>query len=158
VGLVAAALSAAKLPESHGPRARLDLPGVVLAATAAVALAWGLVRSATIGWGSVQVIGSLCLAAALFAAFALWERQASEPMLPMRLLRVPAFAAANATSFAMMASITSAAFLMSQYFQLGLGHYVGDRCQVDHEWLRYWRAAAAGERLSSRPISAQVWP
>jgi MFS family permease len=26
------------------------------------------------------------------------------------------------TSFAMMASITSAAFLMSQYFQLGLGH------------------------------------
>ena len=69
-----------------------------------------------------QVIGSLCLAAALFAAFALWERRASEPMLPMRLLRVPAFAAANATSFAMMASITSAAFLMSQYFQLGLGH------------------------------------
>ena len=122
VGLVAAALSAVKLPESRGPRARLDLPGVVLAAAGAVALAWGLVRSATIGWGSVQVTGSLCLAAALFAAFALWERRASEPMLPMRLLRVPAFAAANATSFAMMASITSAAFLMSQYFQLGLGH------------------------------------
>jgi len=39
-----------------------------------------------------------------------------------------------------------------------LGHYAGDPCQVDHEWLRYRRAAAAGERLSSWPISAQVWP
>ncbi|HLB77364.1 MAG TPA: tyrosine-type recombinase/integrase [Candidatus Dormibacteraeota bacterium] len=39
-----------------------------------------------------------------------------------------------------------------------LGHYVGDLCQVDHGVVRYRRAAAAGERLSSWPISAQVWP
>jgi MFS family permease len=122
VGLVASGLSASKLPESYGPRARLDLPGVVIAAAGAVSLAWGLVRSATIGWSSAQVISALGLSAVLFAGFALWERRASEPMLPLRLLRVPAFAAANVTSFAMMASITSAAFLMSQYFQLGLGH------------------------------------
>jgi integrase len=37
-----------------------------------------------------------------------------------------------------------------------LGHYVGDRCQVDHGWFRYRRAAVAGERFSSWPISAQV--
>ncbi|MGN6796325.1 MAG: MFS transporter [Streptosporangiaceae bacterium] len=122
VGLGAAALSAAKLPESRGPRAKLDLPGVVLAAAGAVSAAWGMVRSASIGWGSTQVIGGLCLAGALFAAFAIWERRASDPMLPLRLLRLRPFAAANVTSFAMMASITSAAFLMSQYFQLGLGH------------------------------------
>jgi hypothetical protein len=90
VGLIAAALSAVKLPESCGPRARLDLPGVVIAAAGSVSLAWGLVRSATIGWGSAQVIGALCLSAALSAAFALWERRASEPMLPLRLLRVRA--------------------------------------------------------------------
>ncbi|HTT53537.1 MAG TPA: hypothetical protein VMH35_19260, partial [Streptosporangiaceae bacterium] len=39
-----------------------------------------------------------------------------------------------------------------------LGHYVGDPCQVDHGWLRYRRAAVAGARLSSWPISARVWP
>jgi EmrB/QacA subfamily drug resistance transporter len=122
VGLVAAALSAVKLPESYGPRAKLDLPGLVIAGAGAVSLAWGLVRSATIGWSNALVIGALCLSAALFFGFALWERRARDPMLPPRLLRVPAFAAANVTSFAMMASITSAAFLMSQYFQLGLGH------------------------------------
>ena len=41
---------------------------------------------------------------------------------------------------------------------LVVGHYVGDLCQVDHVVVRYRRAAAAGERLSSWPISAQVWP
>ncbi len=122
IGLAAAALTMSRLPESRGPAARLDLPGVAMAAIGAVALAWGLVRAADVGWSSPQVIGALILAAVLIAGFIAWERRASEPMLPLRLLRIPAFAAANATGFLMMASITSAAFLMAQYFQLGLGY------------------------------------
>jgi EmrB/QacA subfamily drug resistance transporter len=122
IGLVAAAASIFRLPESYGRPARLDFPGVAMAACAAVALAWGLVRTAAVGWGSPQVIGALIAAAALITAFTAWERRAGEPMLPLRLLRVPAFGAANAAGFMMMASLTSAAFLMSQYFQLGLGH------------------------------------
>jgi len=39
-----------------------------------------------------------------------------------------------------------------------LGHYAGDRSQVDHCAVRYRRAAVAGVRLSGCPISAQVWP
>jgi len=122
IGLAAATLAMSRLPESHGPAARLDLPGAALAATGAVALAWGLVRTTDVGWASPQVIGALMLAALLIAGFIAWERRASEPMLPLRLLRIPAFAAANATGFLMFASITSAAFLMAQYFQLGLGY------------------------------------
>jgi EmrB/QacA subfamily drug resistance transporter len=122
IGLAAAALSVSRLPESRGPAARVDVPGVALAAAGAVALAWGLVRTADVGWGSPQVIGALVLAAVLLGGFVAWERRAGEPMLPLRLLRIPAFAAANATGFMMMASITSAAFLMAQYFQLGLGY------------------------------------
>ena len=122
IGLAAAALAMSRLPESHGPAARLDQPGVAMAAIGAVALAWGLVRAADVGWGSPQVISALILAVLLIAGFIAWERRASEPMLPLRLLRIPAFAAANATGFLMMASITSAAFMMSQYFQLGLGY------------------------------------
>jgi EmrB/QacA subfamily drug resistance transporter len=122
IGLAAAGLSASRLPESRGPAARLDLPGVAMAAVGAVALAWGLVRTSDVGWGSHQVIGALVLAAVLIAGFVAWERRASEPMLPMHLLRIPAFSAANATGFLMTASITAAAFMMSQYFQFGLGH------------------------------------
>ena len=122
IGLAAAALAMSRLPESRGPSARLDLPGAAMATAGAVALAWGLVRATDVSWGSPQVIGALILAAVLIAGFIAWERRASEPMLPLRLLRTPAFAAANATGFLMFASITSAAFLMAQYFQLGLGY------------------------------------
>lgn len=122
IGLAAAVLAMYRLSECCGPAARLDLPAVTMAAIGAVALAWGLVRTGDVGWGSPQVIGALILAAAMVAGFVAWERRASEPMLPLRLLRVRAFGAANATGFLMMASITSAAFMMSQYFQLGLGH------------------------------------
>src|SRR5262249_57890954 len=51
IGLAAAALSMVRLPESYGPPAKLDLPGVAMAAAGAVALAWGLVRTTAIGWG-----------------------------------------------------------------------------------------------------------
>jgi len=122
IGLVAAALAMSRLPESRGPAARIDLPGVAVAAIGAVALAWGLVRAVDVGWGSPQVIGALTLSVVLIAGFVAWERRASEPMLPLRLLRIRAFAAANATGFLMFASITSAAFMMAQYFQLGLGY------------------------------------
>ncbi len=121
IGLAAAALSVTRLPESRGPARRLDVGGVTLVAAGAVALAWGLVRTTNVGWGSTQVIAALCTGALLVAGFFAWERRVPEPMLPPRLLRIRAFTAANATGFLSMAAITSAAFLMSQFFQLGLG-------------------------------------
>ncbi len=122
VGLTAAILATLRLPESRGPAARLDIGGVTLAAAAAVALAWGLVRTTDVGWGSAQVIGALAVGTVLVAGFVAWERRVPEPMLPLRMLRNRTFAAANATGFLMMGSITAAAFLMSQFFQLGLGY------------------------------------
>ena len=122
IGLLAALLSAAFLPESRGQAHRLDIGGVSLVATGAVALAWGLVRTTDSGWGSAQVIGALSLGTLLIASFMWWEARVPAPMLPLRLLRVRAFTAANATGFMSMAAITSAAFLMSQFFQLGLGY------------------------------------
>jgi len=122
IGLLAAILSAAFLPESRGQGHRLDTGGVSLVAAGTVALAWGLVRTSDAGWGSPQVITSLSLGVLLIASFMWWESRVPAPMLPLRLLRVRAFTAANATGFLSMATITSAAFLMSQFFQLGLGY------------------------------------
>ncbi len=122
IGLAAAILSTVRLPESRGQARRLDIGGLALVAAGAVAVAWGLVRTTAVGWGSVQVTAALCLGAALIAIFIGWERHVPEPMLPPRLLRIRAFTAANATGFMSMAAITSAAFLMSQFFQLGLGY------------------------------------
>jgi EmrB/QacA subfamily drug resistance transporter len=122
IGLAAAILARVRLPESRGQARRLDIGGLALVAAGTLALAWGLVRTTAVGWGNEQVVTALCLGAVLIAAFILWERRVSEPMLPLRLLRIRAFGAANATGFMSIAAITSAAFLMSQFFQLGLGY------------------------------------
>ena len=122
IGLAAAILATARLPESRGPASRLDVVGVSLVGGGAVALAWGLVRTTAVGWGSAEVIVALSLGVLLIAGFVAWERRVPAPMLPLRLLRIRAFAAANATGFMSMAAISSAAFLMSQFFQLGLGY------------------------------------
>jgi EmrB/QacA subfamily drug resistance transporter len=122
IGLVAVTMSRYRLADSRGPATRLDLPGLVLAALAAAAIAWGLIRTTNVGWGSVQVLGALAFGVLLIAGLVAWERRASAPMLPPGLLRIRAFAAANLTGFCSFAAITSAAFLMSQYLQLGLGY------------------------------------
>jgi EmrB/QacA subfamily drug resistance transporter len=122
IGLAAAVLSGLRLPESRGPARRLDIGGAALVATGAVAVAWGLVRTTDVGWASTEVVASLAAGAALIATFVCWESRVNAPMLPLRLLRIRAFTAANATGFLSMAAITSAAFLMSQFFQAGLGY------------------------------------
>jgi MFS family permease len=64
------------------------------------------------------VLGGL----AVLAGFVAWERRAASPMMPLRLFRVRAFAAANVAGFMSFGAIMSAAFLTAQYFQLGLGY------------------------------------
>jgi EmrB/QacA subfamily drug resistance transporter len=122
IGAVAILLARWRLAESHGPATRLDLPAVVLVSGGAVAIIWGLIRAGEVGWGSVQVIVSLLLGLALSAGFLAWERRAADPMLPLRLFASRSFAAANITGFLMAGAITSAAFLMAQYFQFALGY------------------------------------
>ena len=122
LGVVAVALSLRMLPESRGEQARLDLPGVVLVSVGVVAVVWGLVRANQQGWGSAEIVGSLAAGALLLAAFLAWENRAPAPMLPLRLVRIRAFAAGNATAFLMTGSIFGGAFLVSQFFQFALGY------------------------------------
>ena len=60
------------------------------------------------------------LRALLVAGFAAWEGHAATPMLPLRLLRIRDFTAANATALLMKGSL-GAVFLIAQYCQLVLG-------------------------------------
>ncbi|RJL35615.1 MFS transporter [Bailinhaonella thermotolerans] len=105
-------LIARLVPESHGPRARIDLPGLALAAGAAFALVFGLVRAQ-----AVPLIAGVALAGAFVAA----ELRRPEPMLPMRLFRSRAFSAGNASIFLLWASTFGSLYYMAQFLQAGLG-------------------------------------
>src|SRR5712692_3063574 len=121
IGVVAVALSRMRLTESHGPATKIDLLAVALVSGAALAIVWGLVRAGEGGWQSPVVLAALFAGLVLTAGFVAWERRAAAPMLPLRLFRSQAFAAANATGFLMSGAIFSAAFLISQYMQFALG-------------------------------------
>jgi EmrB/QacA subfamily drug resistance transporter len=120
IGLIAIPLVLARMQESHGPRAQLDVAGLALVTGAALGLVWGLVRGNSVGWGSAEVLGTLVGGVALAIAFVIVELRVSEPMLPMRLFCSRAFAIGNAANFLMYGALFSAVFFMAQFQQVVL--------------------------------------
>jgi EmrB/QacA subfamily drug resistance transporter len=110
-----------RLAESFGTRTALDLPGLVVATVGVGALVWGLVDGQQDGWASTPVLLAFVVAALLIASFVARQARAREPMIPLGLFRKGAFPVAVLTQFATAASIFSAAFLTSEYFQFGRG-------------------------------------
>jgi MFS family permease len=122
VGLTLVALAPNRLTESFGPRPRIDVIGVALAAAGSLGLTWALVRANTVGWGSFEVLATLIAGVAAIVCFLVWERRTPSPMLPLELFRRRGFATANAVSFFMYAGLFGALFLMTQLLQFALGH------------------------------------
>src|SRR6188472_728835 len=81
VGLVAFLLSLKYVPESRDEHAHrsFDIPGAVAVTSGLIALVYGIVRSAELGWGSGQVIGILALSAVLLIGFVIIEHRSAEP-------------------------------------------------------------------------------
>ena len=92
VGLAAAAGVALRIRDGRDRTARpLDLPGLVLAGAAVLALVWGVIRAAVAGWGDGGVIASLVLGVAPAGGLVVRERRtprAHDPVAPVRRPRV----------------------------------------------------------------------
>jgi len=121
VGLLVFLGARLRVRESFGPRAPLDLPGLVSVTLGVGVLVWALVDGPQDGWTSAPVLLAFAAAAALLAAFVRRQAGAAAPMIPLGLFRSGRFAIAALTQFATGASIFSAAFLTSEYFQFGRG-------------------------------------
>jgi EmrB/QacA subfamily drug resistance transporter len=122
IGLAVVALAPSRLSESFGPRPRIDVIGVALAAAGSLGITWALVRANTVGWGNLEVLAALFESAVAVVGFLVWERSTPSPMLPLELFRRRGFAAANAVSFFLYAGLIGALFLMTQLLQTELGH------------------------------------
>ena len=121
IGIAATIGASFFLQESYGPRARLDVPALVLVSSGVGVLIWGLVKGGQDGWGTGQNLVGLLAGLALLGGFVWWEARAPEPMIPLGLFRRISFTSAVTTQFFMAAAIFSAAFLVSQFFQFSLG-------------------------------------
>jgi MFS family permease len=121
IGVAATIGAATRLAESHGPRGRLDVPALVLVSAGVGSLIWGVVEGGQDGWGSSQNVIGLVAGVMLLGGFVWREARAREPMIPLHLFTRVSFSSAVSTQFFMSASIFSAAFLTSQFFQFALG-------------------------------------
>src|SRR6478735_364264 len=92
VGIAAIVVTQLKLRESRDPNAtRVDWAGVASFSAALFLLVLALVRGNDEGWGSTLIVSLFAGSAALLAAFVAIEQRVSEPMLPLRLFRLPSF-------------------------------------------------------------------
>jgi EmrB/QacA subfamily drug resistance transporter len=122
LGLALIPLSISRLTESVGPRSQLDIVGLLLAGAGFFGITWGLIRANRLGWGSAETVTALVLGGVLVAAFLMWERRTTTPMLSAELFRSRGFNAANGVSFFMYASLFGVLFLMMQFLQTALGY------------------------------------
>jgi EmrB/QacA subfamily drug resistance transporter len=122
VGAAAIALTYLKLRESRDPNAtRVDWAGVASFSAALLLLVLALVRGNDEGWGSTMIVSLFAGSAALLGAFIAIEQRVSEPMLPLRLFRLPSFTGVQLAALAVSAS----AFALFLYLTLYLQNYLG---------------------------------
>lgn len=90
IGVILLLLTPSTVADSRvvagGPRS-FDLAGAALGTGAVLAIIYGVIRAEPLGWGSVEVVGSLAAGVVLLALFLLTEARSSAPLVPLRLFR-----------------------------------------------------------------------
>ncbi|WP_315832020.1 MFS transporter [Bradyrhizobium prioriisuperbiae] len=117
IGCVVILLLLRHCPESFGPPAALDMPGLALVTGATLAIVWALVRGNHVGWASTEVATALIVGLIAAATFVGWELRTPAPMVPMRLFRNIGFSSAIGASFLFYASMYSVVFFLPQFLQ-----------------------------------------
>ena len=120
--LAVAGLGMLFVSESRDPRpVGLDVPGALTATLAVSSLVYGIIQGGEMGWTSPTILGALAISAVAFLAFALIERRAAHPMLPLHFFRQRDFTGSVvALGIVFFAGIVLF-FFLSQYWQLVQG-------------------------------------
>jgi hypothetical protein len=106
----------ASLGQTTVRRGRFDLAGAITSGTAMLALVYALTQST-----GVWLWTLLILAAASVVVFVLVERRVTTPLLDLRLLRLPNFAAANVLGMLTLAIMCGLFFYLALYLQAAAG-------------------------------------
>jgi EmrB/QacA subfamily drug resistance transporter len=124
VGLAAIALTPFLLRESRAelPHFHFDFAGAASVTGGLMLLVYGLTRATSDGWSSPVTLGLIGGAAALVAAFVWIESRSRSPLLPLRIFRLRALSAANAT-MALVGAVTFSEFFVLTLYVQDVLHY-----------------------------------
>jgi EmrB/QacA subfamily drug resistance transporter len=160
VGIGALAVTLRRVAESKDPAARrVDVPGQIALTGGLFLLVLALLRGNDVGWGATSTVLELAGAAVLLVAFLGIERRVRQPMLPLSLFRIPAFAGAQITVFAISASFFAVYLYATLYLQnvLGLSAIEAGLAYLPGTVIMFFVAGASAqlvERVGARMLIA----
>lgn len=103
-------------------RTRLDVPGAALVTLGLLTLVYGLTNAAETSWTDPITLASFAAAVLLLTAFALVERRAEFPLVPLGVLARSNVAWGNIAGTLAFVTETSLVFLLTLYLQETLGY------------------------------------
>ncbi|WP_078970668.1 MFS transporter [Streptomyces chattanoogensis] len=121
IGIVALLLTPRVIAAVPGRRSALGAGGHVLGLLALGSLSYGLIEGPERGWTSVWVLAAFAVAVLAAAGFAVRERAARTPILPVALFADGRFAAANAIGFLFNFAFYGALFVLGLFLQTARG-------------------------------------
>ena len=117
VASVAAVLAALFQEPPRAASSRFDLAGLVTSLAALGALVLGFMQAPEWGWTDARTLASFGVSVAFFVAFVRIEQRQSDPLLELKLFRIPAFTGGNLTLLAGQFSKTAVVIFGAQYLQ-----------------------------------------
>ena len=123
IGVLTLVLTLMRVRDSErDPTARIDWGGLVTFSAALFCLVFALIRGNDDGWSSTKIVALLVAGALLLAAFVAIELRRDQPMLDLRLFRIPTFTGAQIVAFSIHASMFSMLLYITLYIQNVLGY------------------------------------
>jgi EmrB/QacA subfamily drug resistance transporter len=100
-----------------GFRHGIDWLGSLLVTASLASAIYGIVEATTYGWTSARVLGIGALAAALMTAFLALEARIENPIMPLRILRLPGLVNASLVRGFLVTGMYSTFFLGTLYLE-----------------------------------------
>jgi EmrB/QacA subfamily drug resistance transporter len=123
LGIIVLGLTCRLLPPAEKTkRGTLDVAGAMTITAALVLAVYAIMNGNHDGWGSMETLGLLVLAASLFMLFLVIEVRVKEPLVPLRLFRLRNLSTANLIGILWATSMFAWFFLCALYLQQVLGY------------------------------------
>jgi EmrB/QacA subfamily drug resistance transporter len=124
IGIAALLLAPRTVPESRleAVRRRFDPLGAITVTGGLLVLVYALSKAPEVGWGAARTVTLLAASAASLVAFLIVETRVEAPLMPLRIFRLRAVAAANAVGLLLGGSFFGFIFIGTLYMQQVLGY------------------------------------
>lgn len=122
IGIIVLILSLTILAKGVKREGKVDYLGSILVTISLVSTVFAIVRAEVLGWGSIQIIGTLVLAVISMFLFLVIQNVKKEPLIPLGIFKAPNLIAGNIITALLAGSWIPLWFFLNLYLQQILGY------------------------------------